>query len=69
MTVVMGSYQPQGLAQQAFGAAVLLLLAAAAINWAVGLLSAVWVGLVLLGSVLIASGVAIRWWRGQRGGW
>lgn len=67
MTVAMGSYQPQGLARQTFGAAVLLLLAAAAINWAIGLLSAVWVGIAVLAGVAVATAIALRWWQRQRG--
>jgi hypothetical protein len=58
-----------GLAQRALGGAVLLLLAALAIHWAIGLLAAVWVGIAVVAGVLAFGAVAVGWWRRRRDGW
>lgn len=52
-----------------FDASLLLLGAALAINWAVGLISQVWVGVVIaLLSAAVIAGLVI-WWRLQRRRW
>ncbi len=59
----------RGLAQRAFGAALLLLLAALAVNWAIGLLVQVWVGIVVVAVATVATAAGVGWWRRRWGRW
>ncbi|MEI2775171.1 MAG: hypothetical protein V9G19_04220 [Tetrasphaera sp.] len=65
----MSRYEPTSLLDKLLGAAITLLLAALALNWAVGLLLEVWKPLVAIVSVILAGTVAFMVWRVRRGGW
>lgn len=58
-----------GWTRRALGGGLLLLLAAWAINKAMALVTAVWVPLVVLGSVGLLVAVAVWVRRHSRGGW
>ena len=60
---------PNKLLQQFFGAAIMLLLAAIAIHAAVGLLTAVWRELVIIGVVAVLIGILVTWMRSRQRGW
>jgi hypothetical protein len=60
---------PNKLVQQFFGAAIMLLLAAIAIHTAVGLLTAVWKQLVIIGVVAVVIGIFVTWIRSRYRGW
>jgi predicted anti-sigma-YlaC factor YlaD len=60
---------PNKLLQQLFGSAIMLLLAAIAIHAAVGLLTAVWKQLVIIGIVAIVISGFVAWIRSRQRGW
>jgi hypothetical protein len=60
---------PNKLAQQFFGAALMLLLSAIAIHAAVGLLVSVWRQLAIIGIVAILISGFAAWIRSRQRGW
>lgn len=61
--------QPRSSLRWLFDASLLLLGAALAINWAIGLISQVWVGLVIALSVAAIVAGLMVWWRLRRRRW
>ncbi|MCX2746251.1 hypothetical protein OOZ51_00290 [Arthrobacter sp. MI7-26] len=61
--------QPRRPLRWLFDASLLLLGAAVAINWAIGLISQVWVGIVIALSVTVIVAGLIIWWRLWRRRW
>ena len=65
----MSPADPKSLIDKLVGVSVSVLVASAAIYFAVHLLAAVWVGVVIVAVVVVGAAALVGWWRRQRGGW
>lgn len=61
--------QPRSPLRWLFDASLLLLGAALAINWAVGLISEVWVAVVIALAIAAVVAGLVVWWRLRRSRW
>lgn len=57
------------IGQSLLGFAILVLFVAWALNQAMRLVTAVWIQLVVVGTVVVTVGAAVLWVRSRRGGW
>ncbi|WP_437770496.1 hypothetical protein [Arthrobacter sp. KNU40] len=61
--------QPRSPLRWLFDASLLLLGAALAINWAIGLISQVWTGILIALAIAVVITAAVVWWRIRRRRW